>query len=365
MELEVSGRGVVSTDINGSYRLDRFGTYTCHLRVRTTQRSAMRIDVDNVNVFAGNNWTQRTITTGHEPCAEYSIPNLRTACKSGYRQEDRSRYRWKQRNRRYRNGVGGDYFYTYGEWSDNPNISLPASSGSMSGTGVFRWAATLESELNYVCVPESNCQGTPITEIEYGNTGNYEHRFSVDIARTQAEQDALDRLEELQNQQPPETPSPTEEAIQELAEAIEENTRAAEEALKNKDDFTPTLAPVETTEDTKYRLITPLEYERTRDGKIVPRIRYESVRFLSPANVASFVARGYTVEAVNPNTPTSNSKPHGKTLVERAHILTPPSVQTRDVFDRQRKSGQQIIAERLGREFNPTPLNSKKRRIVR
>ena len=325
----------------------------------------MNIRVDGQQEFNGNNWTQRTITTGHEPCEEYSIPNLRTACRTGYRQVDNSRYRWKQRNRRYRNGVGGEYFYTYGEWSDNPNISLPASSGSMSGTGVFRWAATLETEENYACVPEAGCQGTPITEIEYGNTGNYQHRFSVDIARTQAEQDALDRLEELQNQQPPETPSPTEEAIQELAEAIEENTRAAEEALKNQNEFTPTLAPIETTEDTKYRIITPLEYERTRDGKIVPKVRYESVRFLSPENVSSFVSRGYTVEAVDANTPVSYSKPYGKTLVERAQILTPPSIDTRDIFSRQRKSGQQIIAEREGREHNKPVYKAETRRIVR
>ena len=321
----------------------------------------MRIDVDNVNVFAGNNWTQRTITTGHEPCAEYSIPDLRTQCRSGYRQENRSRYRWTRRARRYRNGVGGNYFTETGEWSDNPNIDLPPQSGSMSGTGVFRWAATLETERNYVCVPESNCVGTPITEIEYGNTGNYQHRFSVDIERTQAEQDAIDRLEDVGQ------PSPNEEVLEAINDLAEENSALAEKILENQEnnEFVPTLAPVETTEDTKYRLITPLEYERTRDGKIVPAVRYESVRYLSPANVASFVSRGYTVEAVNPNTPVSSSKPYGKTLIERAQILTPPSVTTRDLFNRTRKSGQQIIAEREGRQFTPTPLNNKKRRVIR
>lgn len=355
---------MVSREPSGTYNLTTFGTYTVRIRVSANQRSDLIATVDGVTAANKNNYVDSVVVVGHEPCEEYSIPNLSTSCRSGYRQVDNSRYRWTRRARRYRNGVGGNYFTETGPWSDNPNIDLPPQSGSMAGTGVFRWAATLETERNYACVPEEGCQGTPITELRQLNSGNYDVRFSVDIERTQAEQDALDRLEELQNQG--QDVSPTEEAINELAERIEENTRVAQDLLnQDKDEFVPTLQPVETTEDTKYRLITPLEYERTRDGKIVPKVRYESVRFLSPGNVASFVSRGYVVEAVNPNTPVSSSKPYGKTLIERAHILTPPSITTRDLFNRTRKSGQQIIAEREGREYTPTPLNNKKRRVIR
>ena len=353
---------MVSREPNGSYTLNTFGTYTIRIRVRASNRSNLSVSVDGQVVEQKNNWTQTETITGYEQCAEYSIPNLRTQCRSGYRQVDNTRYRWTRRATRYRSGVAVEHFTEVGSWQSTIP-TLPAQSGSQSGNGVFRRAATLETDERFACVPESNCQGAPITQINYGNSGNYDVRFTVEIERTQAEQDALDRLEELQNQQ--QAPTPTEDAIQELAERIEENTQVAQDILENQNKPpSPTLQPIETTEDTKYRVITPLEYERI-DGKIVPRIRYESVRYLSPENVSSFISRGYTVEAVDPNTPTSYSKPFGKTLVERAHILVPPSIKTRDIFDRSRKSGQQIIAEREGREFTPTPLNNKKRRVVR
>ena len=318
--------------------------------------------MDGITEANENNYVDSVVVVGHEPCEEYSIPNLRTSCKSGYRQVDNTRYRWTRNVKRYRSGVVVQQYTETGPWVSNPP-ALPGPIGVQAGNGTYRAQATLETDERFACVPEANCQGAPITELRQLNSGNYDVRFSVEVERTQAEQDALDRLEELQNQQ--QAPSPTEEAIDELAERIEENTRVAQDILENQNKpQAPTLQPIETTEDTKYRVITPLEYERVQ-GKIVPRIRYESVRYLSPENVSSFISRGYTVEAVDPNTPTSYSKPFGKTLVERAHILVPPSIKTRDIFDRSRKSGQQIIAEREGREWNPTPLNNKKRRVVR
>lgn len=331
----------------------------------------MRIIVDGQEIFDGNNHTLQNTIIGHEPCEEYSIPNLRTRCRSGYRQVDNSRYRWTRRVYRYRSGVVVQQYTENGQWQSTPP-TLPTAIGTQGGNGTYRFAATLDTDANYSCVPEAGCQGLAITETIETNSGNYQHRFSVDIARTQAEQDAIDlaadqaaqRPETAPTPIPPQSPTEVEEAIQDLAEVIEENTRVAEELLNKEDDDTRILQPVETTEDTKYRLITPLEYERV-GGKIVPRIRYESVRYLSPANVASFVSRGYTVEAVNPNTPISSSKPYGKTLVERAHILTPPSVKTRDIFTRTRKSGQQIIAERQGREYKPNINKPKARRVVR
>ena len=243
--------------------------------------------------------------------------------------------------------------------------TLPGPIGVQAGNGTYRFQATLETEENFACVPEENCQGAPITELRQLNSGNYDVRFSVDVERTQAEQDALDRLEEIQNQQP-ETPSPTEEAIQELAERIEENTQVAQDILNNQNNAgEPTLKRPENTEDSKYRVITPLEYERTREGKIVPRIRYEAVRFLSPDQVANFVARGYTVESVNQDTPTSSSKPYGKTVLERAQILTPPSITSRDVFDRRRRTGQEIIAARRGEDYDKPVYKQEARRVIR
>ena len=354
---------MVSREPSGSYLLSTFGTYTVRIRVSANERSDLIATVDGITAANENNYVDSVVVVGHEPCEEYSIPNLRTSCRSGYRQVDNSRYRWTRRVYRYRSGVVVSQYTETGPWQTTIP-TLPGPIGVQAGNGTYRFQATLETEENFACVPEANCQGAPITELRQLNSGNYDVRFSVDIERTQAEQDALDRLEEIQQQQPA-APTPTEEAIQELAERIEENTQVAQDLLnQEKDEFTPTLRPVETTEDTKYRLITPLEYQYV-DGKVVPAVRYESVRYLSPNNVASFVSRGYVVESVPPDTPVSSSKPYGKTLIERAQILTPPSITTRDIFSRTRKSGQQIIAEREGRQFTPTPLNNKKRRVIR
>ena len=160
--------------------------------------------------------------------------------------------------------------------------------------------------------------------------------------------------------------APIEEAIQEAAEDIIQNTQTALDAINQANKAgEPTLKRPENTEDSKYRVITPLEYERTREGKIVPRIRYETVRFLSPDQVANFVARGYTVESVNQDTPTSSSKPYGKTVLERAQILTPPSIKSRDVFERRRRSGQEIIAARRGEDYTRPVYKQESRRVIR
>ena len=263
-----------------------------------------------------------------------------------------------------------------GEWQSTPPPIPPARPCSGSICREYL-QGTIEEENNYFCVPGPNCQGEAITETTEGNSGNYSYTFSVFNERTQAEQDAIDLLNQQQQQQPqpPSAPAPVpvvpeintepiEEAIQNLADQIQENTEAAQNALNNQAGE-PTLKRPENTEDSKYRVITPLQYERTREGKIVPRIRYETVRFLSPDQVANFVARGYTVEAVNQDTPTSSSKPYGKTVLERAQILTPPSITSRDVFDRRRRTGQEIIAARTGQDYNKPVYKQEARRVIR
>lgn len=77
-----------------------------------------------------------------------------------------------------------------------------------------------------------------------------------------------------------------------------------------------------TTTSQKYRIIDPVRYTY-KNGKRVPAIRYYSVRYLTPSQVASFTGRGYVVEPISQNTPLSPRTVYGPSAVERAQVLKP------------------------------------------
>ena len=76
----------------------------------------------------------------------------------------------------------------------------------------------------------------------------------------------------------------------------------------------------------KYRIIDPVNFEYVR-GKKVQVTRYWSVRYLSPSNVASLIARGFEVQAVNQDTPLSPRIVYAPSVVARSKELA-PSVRT-------------------------------------
>ena len=365
----------VSTIRNGSVDVSGYGRHNIQIGVRANRRSTLIIEVDGAQLTSRDNHTEETTITGYQDCAEYSISSTGTRCRPGYNQVNRPRYRTRQRWRQIRSGRVTDRGEEIGEWQSTPPPIPPARSGS--GSTYREWLqGTIEEENNYFCVPSQNCQGEPITETTEGNSGNYSYTFSVFNERTQAEQDAIDLLNQQQQQpQPPSAPAPApvvpelntepiEEAIQNLADQIQENTQTAQDLLNQNSGAEPTLKRPENTEDSKYRVITPLQYERV-NGQIVPKTRFETVRFLSPDQVSNFISRGYTVESVNQDTPTSSSKPYGKTLIERAQILTPPSIDSREIFDKRRRTGQEIIAARRGEDYTRPVYKQESRRVIR
>lgn len=76
----------------------------------------------------------------------------------------------------------------------------------------------------------------------------------------------------------------------------------------------------EDNQDSKYRIVSPRTVSII-NGKEVPDIRYESVRFLSAESASSYILRGYEVSVVPDNVPLSFSKPYGASIVERSKII--------------------------------------------
>ncbi|MDA8040854.1 MAG: hypothetical protein MPJ22_00330 [Pirellulales bacterium] len=112
--------------------------------------------------------------------------------------------------------------------------------------------------------------------------------------------------------------------------------------------------PASNTGYTKYRVITPVQY--VRDGsKLVPRVRFESVRELSPEAVSSLVHRGYEVQAVDPNTPLSSSKAYGPSVINHAQAA----------IDQKQIVGSSEINERRAAIMRAQQNRSGYRRVIR
>lgn len=104
--------------------------------------------------------------------------------------------------------------------------------------------------------------------------------------------------------------------------AAEENQKLIDRLLGNSKQIRD--IPLTNTDYTKYRIITPVKYRQV-GSKLVPAVRYESVRELSPEAVSSLVYRGYEVQSVDPSTPLSSQKAYGPSVVAHASKTVPIS----------------------------------------
>ncbi len=268
-----------------------------------------------------DNYTTQQVKTGNEPCAQYSIPDARSECRSGYRKTSTSytQYRHVTNERRDIRGSYRNYYTAWVTASSPPAELTPPHSGA-----AWRYVR-LESRTitNYFCTPESNCQGPAIYETVEGNTGDMLVTGSFDVAYTQDELDRLneeqlrkeqERLRELENQD--------DNVVDDIEDKITELLEEDRDVRQRERDIYGLPDIPENPEDTKYRVISPASYS-IQNGRKVPNIRYVSIRFLSPENVANFVARGYEVQSVSNDIPLSPSKPYGQSIVQRNTALRP------------------------------------------
>ena len=176
---------------------------------------------------------------------------------------------------------------------------------------------------NYECVPEEGCTGDPVYEDVETNSGSYSGQFSLQVAQSPTEREAeRERLKQEQREReiiaktsvgtPPETGQYT-----------------GDTARRN-------------SQDTKYRIISPETFSLKPNGQSVPDIRYESVRYLSPEAVSNYVLRGYEVQSVNPDTPTSMSKPYGASVVANAKTISSNNIQIYNKERNRRKTFENI-----------------------
>ncbi|MDA8030473.1 MAG: hypothetical protein MPK62_04955 [Alphaproteobacteria bacterium] len=112
--------------------------------------------------------------------------------------------------------------------------------------------------------------------------------------------------------------------------------------------------PLTNTGFAKYRIITPVKYRQV-GSKLVPQIRFESVRELNPEAVSSLVHRGYEVQSVDPNTPLSSSKAYGPSVVKHSGA----AVNVKDVAGVTTVTGRRAAMQRA--EAN----RSSYRRVIR
>ncbi len=307
---------VVSNSKSGSEQVTGQGRKNIRLQIETEDRVSYSISVEGRVVRSGNNYTSQNVKTGNEPCAQYEIPDARSTCKSGYRKTSSSitQYRHATNERRGGSSVWRTY---YSSW--RTASSPPAELTRPSGALYWRYLRLESRSITvYYCTPESNCQGDPIYETVDGNSGDLSITDSFDVEETDQERrdrEAADarreaeRLAEEERKRQEEQDRVAEEERQDIVSDIEDRIYGLPDIPENP-------------EDTKYRVISPESYS-IQNGRRVPNIRYESIRFLSPENVANFVARGYEVTPVANDIPLSPSKPYGRSIIARNTALRP------------------------------------------
>lgn len=299
--------------------------------MQTSNRATVRISVEGSNVVRRDNYNDRQVLAGYEACEEYSVSDARVNCANGYQKRSQEQYRIVNYTIRG-NVVQG------AQWV-NGTTNLQSRAKSPNGN-----RRTVSRRTLYFCTPSPasdgshGCRGAPIYETEEGNTGGLSGNFNLSVAYTPAEQQAetnrlanelakqeerdaeTQRLQDLQDQRDLDAAEQRRlDGLQAIADQLSKINQQGGTA--NTGQYTGDEAR-ENSQDTKYRIISPPGFEIIA-GKKVPRIQYESVRFLSPESVSSYVSRGYVVESTNPNTPTSTSKPYGNSILARSKILAP------------------------------------------
>lgn len=312
---------LISQDKVGTYRIKGFGGHAIRFEVNTIQRSTLVAFIEGSKVIDINNHSTRKEIAGYSPCVQYDVPNARTNCKSGYRKNSGILYRTAKevtggiRNRTTRT--------VYGEWQKTrPNPPADYHSGGTFPTIIRN--GRVESKDIYFCTPEAECQGDPIYNTVDTNTGNYIKTVTTNVSYTPQEKQQEDDRRTRDKEEKDKKIKEKEERkrlnkIQEALLSTIGKQFIGDEKREN-------------SQDTKYRIITPLVY-KTINGKQVPEIRYESVRYLSPEAVSNYVFRGYEVQSVDPNVPISYGKPYGQSIVNRSSILKPINMDQKESYN--------------------------------
>ena len=200
----------------------------------------------------------------------------------------------------------------------------PFTAFTQRGTnGTTRYSGRVESRTVNVtaCVPPPGCMA-PIMARGF-RAENTTIAFTVNVPESREESQERIRQEEAERIRRLEL----EQASSPLVPRTSPAPGAAPVPVPERPD-TGTEKPVESTqqinpEDTKYRIISPVTYSVIQ-GKEVPDIRYESVRYLNAAAASSYVLRGYELQIVGEGVPVSSSKPYGGSIIERSRALKGP-----------------------------------------
>lgn len=368
-------RKVISRIANGSIEVSGFGDHRIIVNANWSRRGRLRILVDGIAKVDYVNVEERDVDIEVSCVGEkYDIGESARGinCRSGFRKVSRTEYR---RENDVTSGVRNRARRTsFTAWS----TSVPSAPKSTTGHwGTYVHGSILHDRTIYSCVAESNCK-KPGTEKKLFHVPAISKSVDVNNIRTVAEKTAYDlNLQRLKDEAAERARIKAEEkerkrleAIQAIADAAERAraTQQIETERKERADAVKyenllneirrstegSVAEITTSQDTKYRIISPLIYENVR-GQTVPQVRYESVRLLSPETVSSYVARGYEIEMVDQDTPLSYSKPYGKSLIQRVSGLRQTTAAQGTIIPRdvgRRKTIQELSAEAMGKTRN-------------
>lgn len=376
-------RGSAGRDETGSFTITRRGRFTINYQITfydNQTQGSVQVSIDGSEAL---NYQNLTITQVPKevPCTEstYELGRgssfSRTPCRDGYSKASKSQYR--ARSRWTGGATPAGITGAWSGWFDGtytpPAGTTPTRAISGYRTywrrdgGGRRWI-NIDQQTLYYCQADAGCTETvqedqaTYTINRNGSFGNYRNGESAEeeAARLQREADkrAADQRAEAERRAA---------EAKAKAEAEKAAARAAELAAQATaktyhDQLLRTFGgskqirdiPASNTGYTKYRVITPVQY--VRDGsKLVPRVRFESVRELSPEAVSSLVHRGYEVQAVDPNTPLSSSKAYGPSVINHAQAA----------IDQKQIVGSSEINERRAAIMRAQQNRSGYRRVIR
>ena len=328
--------------------------------------------VRNLKVWKGNqivfnkgNMEERDVTVGTEVAAEYR-PRIGESCKNGYSGAG-GNFRHVITSIYNKNGTrNSQYYLVTGSEIDHGNLAVDSmidvtvpsytkegnsctlnninvESISVSGDaiqgrsecarrssgigGTFistRGYYVLVSAEIPLCVPNEGYEGGPIIEQqEVWNSLPLEYSDTVGMTAAPPAEVPADTPAAVPgdvsipgtSQRPlsPGDAAANDNYIIALVEAAKRSGRAVT--------FGPEGLSSITRQDSKYRIVSPESFSLVM-GKWVPDIRYESVRYLSPAAASNFIGRGYELSSVTTDTPESTSKPYSQSVIRRQQQIT-------------------------------------------
>ena len=374
--ISVDGRNVISA-ASGEIRVEGAGSHTVGWTVDFRDRGTVSIYVDNAIEVDEDNHT--IVTRQREiECVQYEIPDARTQCRSGYRKDPVVDYRTAQTVTS--RGVRGPTTTrtAYGPWvSTRP--SPPRDYYTPGAANSFRRGENgrVETRTRYFCNPEiGHCSDTEDYQEESHNPV-LRGSFTVfnETTPEQVSQLERERLEALER----ERIAREEERLAEVRRQQEEQNRINMELERiannlNNPTISPTTQQTITFAKSRYRVITPITSEY-KNGQVVPRVRFESVRELLPRDVERLIFAGYELTPVEDTYPIVSSRPYSQSIVERNkalagqiqnRIVTPLIRNTRQGFTPEILERHRLNQEREKRsiEIQPRSERNQRRRVA-